>query len=220
MLELYHVSMLLIDLLLDMVFPPRDAQARVQRTSFASLTPFIEPSVFEVGDMAITSLLPYRTPEVKACIREAKFHRNTRAHSLLGEVLAEYLNEFSAERYPFQKEPVVLVPIPLSQKRRRERGHNQAESIARRALTYARTPFVLDTRILIRSRDTAPQTSLSKEARQENMQDAFSSTCPPDPSHTYIMFDDVATTGATLIAAAKALYDRGANDVSLLALAH
>jgi ComF family protein len=209
-----------LDVLFATLFPPRDGEARVRDTSLDSLAPIVEPTLHVLGSLSVTALLPYREPSVRACIREAKFHTNRRAHKLLGAVLAEYLQELVREREAFLQTPLVVIPIPLSATRKRQRGHNQTESIACAALRGSTIPVRLDTRLLRRIRDTAPQTSLSKAVRHINMKDVFVATRKPDPTHTYIVFDDVSTTGATLEAAHAALRASGAASILLISLAH
>ena len=116
----------------------------------------------------------------------------------------------------------VVVPIPLSSKRLQSRGFNQAwlltRALARQAVTSARP----DARLLLRVRDTQPQTSLSRDARLANVKDAFQ----VDPLHTHalagrrvILVDDVMTSGASLFAAAQALRAAGVVHITAIALA-
>jgi predicted amidophosphoribosyltransferase len=72
---------------------------------------------------------------------------------------------------------------------------------------------------LVRARETMPQTGLPGDARRSNMCSAFSAAHALDPSCTYIVVDDVVTTGATLVAALEAMRKGGATDVAAVALA-
>lgn len=106
-------------------------------------------------------------------------------------------------------ESSVLVPIPLAPKRLRERGYNQSEALARALSRLWRIP-VLD--VLVRSRETATQTALTPETRLANVAGAFGArraAC----GMTYVLVDDVFTTGATLAEAARALEQAGARTV-------
>ena len=188
-----------IEMLLDILFPPRDTQL-VLRAQDIRLHP--TPIHIEPHTMA---LLSYREPLTHAAIIETKFHGSTRGAKLLGETLDTYLKEQSLEG--------VLVPIPLSNKRLQERGYNQVERICRA------TDHPVQTDILKRIRHTAPQTSRSGTERRTAMQGAFQAEVV-DPLATYILVDDVTTTGATLIAAVQALQDAGAQRIIPIALAH
>jgi ComF family protein len=108
----------------------------------------------------------------------------------------------------------ILAPVPLSRRRRRQRGYNQAAAIAH-ALA-ARWHLPVAEAVLHRARDTGTQTALSPSERLRNMAAAFAAT-PPEravgdrgaPYPTIILVDDVLTTGATLVACATALRGAG-----------
>ena len=103
-----------------------------------------------------------------------------------------------------------VVPIPLSRKRQRMRGYNQAAAIARALGRWWSLP-VAET-ILRRLRDTPTQTALAPDARARNVAGAFAAASPPATEAAVppvILVDDVLTTGATLVAGATALSDAG-----------
>ncbi len=113
--------------------------------------------------------------------------------------------------------PDALVPVPLFATRERGRGFNQSALIARR---IAGDDLPVVPGWLARTRDTPPQVGQDRAARHANVADAF--TCP-DPAavrgRRILLFDDVATTGATLDACARALRGAGAASVRALVVA-
>ena len=112
--------------------------------------------------------------------------------------------------------PTVIVPMPLSRQRRRQRGFNQAELLAAaigRALGLKR-----DGKCLVRTRHAPPQRSLPRAARLRNLRGAFA-VRRPLPGTRLALLDDVATTGATARAAAEALLAAGAEEVHLWVVA-
>ena len=109
-----------------------------------------------------------------------------------------------------------LVPVPLSAARRRERGYNQAEALARVLATPADWP--LDT-ALVRTRATPPQVGLDRAARQQNVRAAFAWTGPPLAGQRVLLVDDVLTTGATANECATVLKAAGAAWVGLVTVA-
>jgi len=103
----------------------------------------------------------------------------------------------------------LLVPIPLSGRRRRTRGYNQSEHLAK-ALARL-TGLAVDAGCLQRVRESGSQTALSPQARRANVAGAFAAS--PAAGDRLILVDDVFTTGATLVAASEALKSAGARAV-------
>lgn len=195
---------------LDLLFPPSERMRRVREIREDEVLGSIRLRTAH----NITSMLPYDS-RIRDAVTRAKFANDAHAQQLLASALASVLPSYIAEETAFSKKEAVLVPVPLSRKRLRERGYNQVAEIIRRAgISYAR----VDATILTRTRDTKAQTTLGRDARRANMVQAFSAK-PCDPAYLYICIDDVATTGATLHACARALRAAGATDIRLLALA-
>ncbi|MDB5245041.1 MAG: putative phosphoribosyltransferase [Parcubacteria group bacterium] len=206
-------------LILDAVFPPRESEVRVRTCSADTLITLLSPAVVPGESHGAVGLLPYGNVMVQACVLEAKFHGNVRATQLLAHVLHEYLFEFITETKEFSQEKIIFVPIPLSRSRKRERGYNQTEQIARHAIIGLEEYISLESDLLARTRETLPQTTLGGDARRLNIKGAFVASRPCNPTHTYIVFDDVITTGATLATALEALTNAGAQHIAALALA-
>jgi ComF family protein len=108
----------------------------------------------------------------------------------------------------------VVVPVPLHRTRRRERGFNQADDLAR----HLGLPVVA---ALKRTRRTAVQAELPAAQRHANVRDAFVATRHAGllVGTRVALIDDVSTTGATLDACAVALKERGAGVVLALTAA-
>jgi ComF family protein len=111
----------------------------------------------------------------------------------------------------------LVIPMPLSAQRLRERGFNQALVLAR---CLARRK--VQAQLLLRMRDTAAQSRLGRDARQRNVRDAFA----VEPLRTgelqgrrVVLVDDVMTSGASLHAAARALRAAGARRITALVIA-
>lgn len=113
-------------------------------------------------------------------------------------------------------QPDLVIPLPLHPSRLRERGFNQALEIARPLARLQDLP--LDTRLLLRLRDTEHQARLHHHARSRNMRKAFYCKGRVD-GYSIALVDDIMTTGATLDAAAQALKQAGARRVDVWILA-
>lgn len=109
-----------------------------------------------------------------------------------------------------------VVPVPLSKKRKRLRGYNQAEVFARRFCALAGLPF--HAQLLARIRDTAPQKQLSAQERKNNLKNAFKIVGNVVNLNKVLLVDDIYTTGSTMDAAALALKQAGVKEVYFLCI--
>lgn len=110
----------------------------------------------------------------------------------------------------------VLVPVPLHAARLRERGFNQSALIARSLSTRLGIPTI---DALVRSRATRSQVGLGRAARRRNVAAAFEARGGLRAGASVGLVDDVATSGATLAAAALALGGAGARRVTAVTFA-
>jgi len=105
----------------------------------------------------------------------------------------------------------VLIPVPLSINRFLERTFNQSEWLA---LTLAKNlKLKTDVKSLKKIRDTAAQSTLTRSARLNNLDNAFQWVNQGAPPQTVCLIDDVYTTGETLRSCAKALIQAGTKEV-------
>lgn len=199
--------------LFDLLFPPRADEAVLRTISADGFLTHLAPRLVPATRPGTVALLPFGNEAVRSALHEAKYHGSGAAFSLLALALAEYLRDSDE-----QARTVVIVPVPLGKMRRKERGFNQIEEVARRAVKGF--PIMIDASLLERTRETVSQVSLPRHEREENMRGAFRAPHPADPKAAYIIIDDVLTTGATLQAAVDALRAAGAVHIIPLALAH
>ena len=149
----------------------------------------------------------YRDRTLASAIHLLKYQYVGEIADVLGMRIAETLHPLASG----MTTPLCLVPIPLHARRERERGFNHAELIARAA---TRTLSVkLEAAVLTRHRSTKQQATLGRDARRRNVEGAFEIRGPVDSGSTYVLIDDVLTTGATLEAAARTLRAAGATRV-------
>ena len=111
----------------------------------------------------------------------------------------------------------VLLPVPLSRKRLRQRGYNQSEQLAVGISDVTHLPIV--TKALRRKDFHQSQTTLNRWQRQENVADTFQLKDANQLQGKHVLLvDDICTTGATLIACAHALQDVEGIRISVLTL--
>lgn len=109
-----------------------------------------------------------------------------------------------------------VVPIPLSKKRLRQRGFNQAELVARKIGRKMELPVVSD--FLLRIRDTKAQKELNDEERKNNLKRAFKTRTNKVQLDHILLIDDIYTTGSTMNEAAKVLKQAGAAKIYCLSV--
>ncbi|CAN5347040.1 ComF family protein [soil metagenome] len=112
----------------------------------------------------------------------------------------------------------VIVAVPLSPQRLRDRGFNQSHELAETIASGSAIP--VSTRIVERTIDTPPQVGLPRNQRHQNVQGAFS-VVDPDlvRGRSMLIVDDVFTTGATIGEVARALKQSGAARVDAVTVA-
>jgi ComF family protein len=157
----------------------------------------------------ITSLGNYHDEIVRKIMWHIKKQPNGRAAVILAKAFGEMI-----KNRPEDPTSWILIPIPISHQRFRERGYNQAELLA----TSLSKIFNLKTLpILIKSRHTNKQgTSKSREERMYNITGSFGIYKKSQAliaGKNCILIDDITTTGSTLIEARDTLLRAGANKV-------
>jgi ComF family protein len=153
-----------------------------------------------------TSLRSYTI--YQGAIREAIHKLKYGGEKSMGDILAQMMIS-GLEKLNWSLDIVTSVPLGLV--RFAERGYNQATLLARPIALYKNLPF--STKLLSRVRETQTQVGLTIKERQENMEDAFTAFGEQVEGKSILVVDDVATSGATINACAKALLNAGASQI-------
>jgi ComF family protein len=144
---------------------------------------------------------------VKDLILALKFDRNQDAADVLAQLVIRALPADLAERLDG------ITAVPVSPARRRERGYNQTELVARAVARRLGLPY----RVTLRRRGRVHQLGATRAERFLQVADAFASTRPV--AGAWLVIDDVITTGATAEACAKVLTTAGAERVAVAVVA-
>jgi len=159
----------------------------------------------------VLSFSSYREPAVKNALRRLKYS----SVRDLAEELAEIASE-SVMSHIGRKE-LLMTYIPMTEKRKRARGFNQAELLARKFAEKMEFEF---SPALLKARETKPQAEIkNREERFLNIKNAFSIAEGVSLPEEIIVVDDIITTGATMREAARVLKSAGVQKVIGIAVA-
>ncbi|MDD6212244.1 MAG: ComF family protein [Clostridiales bacterium] len=110
--------------------------------------------------------------------------------------------------------PDCIIPVPIHKSRRRKRGYNQAELLAKRLGKRLQIPVECD--LLVRYRKTTAQKELNAQERQRNLEKALRVRFLPKGMERVILVDDIYTTGSTAEACTRVLKKAGVGRVMVV----
>src|SRR5438045_4768958 len=144
---------------------------------------------------------------VRFIVLQFKYNRQLQLRHPIAEWLREAMNDARLRQRHFH----LVIPVPLHPARRRERGFNQAELLAKILAKEINVPVG---RALERIRYTTTQTAFDRVERMENLHGAFRLRKKIGVRGLHVLLvDDILTTGSTLIACARVLREPGAQSV-------
>jgi ComF family protein len=207
----------------DFLFPKSRRVLELEALSSGKLLKLLPPATEVTGEDTI-ALFDYQHSLVKEIIWEVKYGGNTMLAGKLGEILFDVISTELAERGLFEKfDTPLLIPMPVSDKRRNERGWNQAEILCEAVVkTDTNKTLKYKPRQLVKHYHTESQTkTASKKERSENLKNSMKVLAPSVIENQFIILvDDVMTTGSTFNEAKRALRDAGAKKILCIAVAH
>ncbi|MCX6751281.1 MAG: phosphoribosyltransferase family protein [Candidatus Nomurabacteria bacterium] len=235
--------MLILDTILNIVFPVNCVSCGKDGSDLCIKCLSDSPPAERESANWIFPLFDYRHPPIKKSIWLLKYKGKKRLAGVFAEVLYGKIIEELSELSVMNNfcEPI-LIPIPLSKRRYRERGYNQAELICgelikldhltRPSATLSLTRrgaggevnknFSLEKNVLVKIKETEHQANIKERRdRLKNLSDSFAIKNPElIKNKNIILIDDVLTTGATLTEAKKILKNSGARKVIAFTIAH
>lgn len=149
----------------------------------------------------------YFVPPVVELIHQFKYYDQFGLKRPLGEIMADrWPTHFGDATFD------AIIPVPLSRRREKVRGYNQAGLLAEQL--SIRLDIPLKKNWLRRRRETQPQARLSRAERMVNVQDAFEVGSVPSDCRRVLLVDDVCSTGATVNAITEVLKSAGVSYVA------
>lgn len=210
------------ELIFDFLFPRSPKLLALETLPPGKLLEILPRSALD--ESGVVALFDYQDALVKELIWEIKYKGNRVLAEKLGFVLYDTIIDELSERNVFVKEKsVVLIPMPVSDKRRLERGWNQAELLAGAVKSLDTLgQFKYLPRQLVKIRHTESQTrTATKRERLENLDNSMLVLNPASVAGRFVVLvDDVTTTGATFREAKRALNLAGAKKVLCVAVSH
>jgi competence protein ComFC len=201
-----------LTILIDFIFPPSKIELELRTLSpiqFSEAVIKASPTEFPF----ISSLFSYKHPLVRELIWQIKYKRNKNALRIAGYNLYRML-----QKYDY---PVTLIPIPVSNKRRKERGYNQCELIIDEIMKHdIDGKLRSDYHLLRRSKNIEKQTFKNRSERILNTKNIFEVTRETKNDEKIIIIDDVTTTGSTLREAREILLQNRFSIIQGLTIAH
>ena len=225
-----------LDYLLDFIFPPKCvgckknveseevlcsecfASLKINQTLFCGKCRARLPNSVKICHRDFPYILGaatnYDGEIIKNTIHALKFRSVKSVAQPLAEILIKYADSLDLSFKNFS-----IIPIPLSRNRLRKRGFNQSELISK--IFSENFGLALETDVLIRSKHTKPQSETRSLAeRKENVTLCFAVNGGLNITNkNIILIDDVTTSGATLLEAAKILKSAGAKKIVALTVA-
>ncbi|MEK7647220.1 MAG: ComF family protein [Patescibacteria group bacterium] len=159
----------------------------------------------------------YANQAVKTLIRDLKYKSATKVAETLSQIFCDNVG-YGLKN--LKSENAIIVPVPITLQRLRERGFNQSKILA--AALSRHTGITLAPDIILKIKNTASQVAVAERAlRLENLQGSFAVPHPQKiAGKTAILVDDILTTGATVIECSRELKKAGTKNIIALVVAH
>ena len=123
------------------------------------------------------------------------------------EIFCEYIKKYD-----------IIIPVPISKKRNKERGYNQSFLIAKEL--SKKQNIKLENNCLIKSKNIIEQSKLNKEQRQKNIEGVYSVTNKQNiENKSILLVDDIYTTGSTVNECSKLLKNLKVEKIGILTIA-
>ena len=149
---------------------------------------------------------------IRSQIISLKFHEKAYIYKTISYFLKNNQKSFeNLEKYD------IIIIVPISKERKKERGYNQSELIAKEISRIINVEIMPN--VLYKIKNTVPQSSLNKRQREENARGAYKvKDCYKIKNKKILLVDDIYTTGNTINECAKVLVQKGINREQIGAL--
>lgn len=177
---------------------------------YKSIKPLSYTSIEVINGVNTYSATVYRG-NVQKVIRGLKYHKQRNLAFYLAEIMYEYWQNLEISKKNF-----VIVPVPVSPERLKERHYNHMSLVAKEFAKL--TGYEINENLIIRVKDTKPQYKLNKAQRAKNLKGAFEAVKENFDENTdrqnFLIFDDILTTGSTISEITKIFQKKGVKNLA------
>ena len=150
-------------------------------------------------------------------IREKILQYKFKEYSYLSNTFCEFFIN-NKKLYGFLKKYDIITSVPISNLRKRERGYNQSEIIAKELARLAE--IKMEKHVLLKTKDNKMQSTLNKEERKNNVKNVYKLINKEKIDNKKILiFDDIYTTGATIEACIEEISKANIKQIGIITLA-
>jgi ComF family protein len=171
----------------------------------------------------INPIYSYKDPLIKKLIWQLKYKNKKQIAKDIAPIVYDALLPLITDLQTLSGVQVIyVVPIPLHISRKRHRGYNQSELLAKELIEIDKTgSLVLSIDALLRTKKSTPNAKThSKRERIQNTRGSFEVNSKLLAHSHIVLIDDVVTTGTTLGEARKVLLQTSAHSVHAVTIAH
>lgn len=209
--------MKIVDIALDFIFPKacgicgKIGEEYICEKCYKEIKKYIYNNE-EIKQENIFYLLKYKDI-IRKKIIDYKFNDKSYLYNMFYEILLKSKNACE-----FIKNYDIIIPVPIHKKKRKIRGYNQTELIARKIARQF--DISINTKILLKIKNTPMQSSLGKEDRIKNVQNVYKITNTDKIiGKNVLLVDDIYTTGATIQECKKMLQLKDVKNVGTFIIA-
>ncbi len=209
-----------INKIIKFIFPTNDQEllSKIMKHS-------IELQTVQVKKENIYYIYKYQDQDMKRALLKVKNYGLHEFVEFFSNAMCDALLELISERLDWERLNIVVCPVPLHKSKKAKRGFDQNLVLAKslQQCFGEKANIHINANLLKRNKNTKEQKKLKQYERFQNLKDAFqiSNKIALSEIDIIIVFDDITTSGATLLSAKQALLKacfRG--EIMLLSIAH
>jgi ComF family protein len=208
-------------LIIDVISPPDKIYTQIAKISPTQLRELFTTN--KTLENNFEYFFSYKDPTIKKAIWLLKYKKHKDIGKLLGKTIFPIIEEKLENLLIFENfTKPLLIPIPISKARRKERGFNQCEVVLEEvSKNLPEDYFEYRNDALLKTKETESQArTKNKKERLENLKNCFWANEKIIRGRNVVIFDDVVTTGATIEEAKRTLERAGAKNIKIISIAH